>query len=225
VRKGNPKGIRDWSDLVRPGVTVITPSPKTSGGARWNYLAMWGYELRRQLGGDLSKLSTTPAPQLETAQKAARAFVAKIYKSVPVLDRGARGSTNTFLQRGIGDVLLAWENEALLALNEVGRDKVEIVVPSVSILAEPSVALVDTVVDKKGTRAVAKAYLEYLYAPQGQEIAAKHYYRPRNEQVAARYAKVFPRVELFTIDQVFGGWKKAQHEHFDDNGIYDNLFK
>lgn len=224
VRKGNPKNIRDWSDLTRKGVSVITPNPKTSGGARWNYLAAWGYALKRQLGGDLGKLSSATPAQLAEAQKAAREFVGAIYKNVPVLDRGARASTNTFVQRGIGDVLLAWENEALLSINELGPDKVEIVAPSVSILAEPSVALVDTVVDKKRTRAVAKAYLEYLYSETGQELAAKHYYRPRNEQVAARYAGKYPKVELFTIDAVFGGWRKAQKEHFDDGGTFDQIF-
>jgi len=224
VRKGNPKKIKDWSDLVRPGVAVITPNPKTSGGARWNYLAAWGYELKKELGADFAKLPNVPADKLGPANQKARAFVAQIYKNVPVMDRGARGSTNTFVQRGIGDVLLAWENEAVLAIKELGPDKVEIVVPSLSILAEPSVAVVDTVVDKKRTRAVAKAYLEYLYSDVGQEIAAKHYYRPRSEQVAAKYASQFPKVELFTIDQVFGGWNKAQKEHFDDGGVFDKVF-
>lgn len=224
VRQGNPKHIRDWGDLVRPGISVITPNPKTSGGARWNYLAAWGYELRRQLGGDFARLAAAPPEKLAAAQKSARDFVASIYRNVPVLDRGARGSTNTFVQRGIGDVLLAWENEALLAINELGPDKVDVVVPTVSILAEPSVAVVDTVVDKKGTRAVARAYLEYLYTPPGKELAAKHYYRPRDEQVAARYAQKFPKLDLFTIDEVFGGWKTAQREHFDDGGIFDQMF-
>jgi sulfate/thiosulfate-binding protein len=224
VRKGNPKNIRDWPDLVRPGISVITPSPKTSGGARWNYLAAWGFALKRQLGADFNALGKVPAPKLAQAQQAAKAFVGKIYRNVPVLDRAARGSTNTFVQRGIGDVLLAWENEALLAINELGRDKVEIVVPSVSILAEPSVAIVDTVVDKKKTRTVAKAYLEYLYSDVGQDIAAKHYYRPRNPQVAARYAAKFPKVELFTVDAVFGGWRKAQTEHFKDGGLFDQIY-
>lgn len=224
VRKGNPKNIRDWADLTRKGVSVITPSPKTSGGARWNYLAAWGYALKRECGGDLGKLaSATPAQRTE-ADNAARAFVGQIYRNVPVLDRGARAATNTFVQRGIGDVLLAWENEALLAINELGSDRVEIVAPSVSILAEPSVALVDTVVDKKRTRAVAKAYLEYLYTEAGQTIAAKHYFRVRNEKVAARFAARYPEVELFTIDAVFGGWSKAQEEHFDDGAVFDQIF-
>jgi len=224
VRKGNPKNIRDWSDLARPGVAVITPNPKTSGGARWNYLAAWGYALERELGADFDDLARVPAARRAVADGKARDFVAKIYKNVPVLDRGARGSTNTFVQRGIGDVLLAWENEAVLAIRELGPNKVEIVAPPMSILAEPAVAMVDTVVDKKRTRAVAKAYLEFLYTDAGQEIAAKHYYRPRNEQVAARYARQFPKVELFTIDRVFGGWKKAQKEHFDDGGLFDRIF-
>jgi sulfate transport system substrate-binding protein len=224
VRKGNPKNIRDWSDLVRPGLSVITPNPKTSGGARWNYLAAWGFELKRQLGGDLGKLKNPAAPEVKAAQAKAREFVSQLYRNVPILDRGARASTNTFLQRGIGDVFIAWENEALLSIKELGPGKVDVVVPSVSILAEPPVALVDTVVDKKGTRVVAKAYLEFLYTPVGQEIAAKHYYRPRNEQVAAKYAQQFPKVNLFTIDDVFGGWSKAQREHFDDRGMFDQIY-
>ena len=224
VRKGNPKNIRDWSDLVRPGIAVITPNPKTSGGARWNYLAAWGYELRRQLGGDLGKLSNPAAPEVKGAQAAAREFVTRLYRNVPILDRAARGSTNTFVQRGIGDVFIAWENEALLAINELGPGKVDVVVPSASILAEPPVAIVDTVVDKKGTREVAKAYLEFLYTPVGQDLAAKHFYRPRDPQVAARYAEQFPAVPLFTIDEVFGGWSKAQREHFDDGGLFDQIY-
>jgi sulfate transport system substrate-binding protein len=224
VRKGNPKNIRDWSDLVRPGLSVITPNPKTSGGARWNYLAAWGYELKHQLGGDLGKLKDPAAAEVKAAQAEAREFVTQLYRNVPILDRGARGATNTFLQRGIGDVFLAWENEALLAINELGERKVDVVVPSVSILAEPPVAVVDTVVDKKGTREVAKAYLEYLYTPTGQDIAAKHYYRPRDEQVAAKYSKRFPAVTLFTIDEVFGGWARAQREHFDDGGLFDQIY-
>jgi sulfate transport system substrate-binding protein len=224
VRKGNPKNIRDWSDLVRPGVAVITPNPKTSGGARWNYLAAWGYELNRQLGGDLARLKNPEAPDVNAAQAKAREFVIRLYRNVPILDRGARGSTNTFVQRGIGDVLLAWENEALLAINELGPGKVDVVVPSVSILAEPPVAIVDTVVDKRGTREVAKAYLEYLYSPVGQDIAARHFYRPRDQQVAARYARQFPEVKLFTIDEVFGGWARAQREHFDDGGVFDRIY-
>ncbi len=209
VRKGNPKGIHDWGDLVRPGMQVITPNPKTSGGARWNYLAAWGYA-RRHNGGDEAKC---------------REFVAQLFKNVPVLDSGARGSTTTFVQRGIGDVLLAWENEALLALNELGKDKVEIVIPSISILAEPPVTVVDRYVDKHGTRAIATAYLEFLYAPTGQELAARHYYRPRDAEVAARYAHQFPKLELFTIQDEFGGWEKAQREHFADGAIFDSIYQ
>ena len=208
VRKGNPKGIRDWADLVRPGVAVITPNPKTSGGARWNYLAAWGYALKQKGGND----------------DKAEAFVKALFKNVPVLDSGARGSTNTFVQRGLGDVLLAWENEAFLAVNELGKDKFEIVVPSLSILAEPPVAVVDKVVDRKGTRKVAEEYLKYLYTPEGQEIAAKNYYRPRDRKVAAKYAKVFPKVRLLTIDEVFGGWRKAQKTHFADGGVFDQIY-
>jgi len=228
VRKGNPKQIKDWDDLVRRDVQVITPNPKTSGGARWNYLAAWGYALRRQLGGDLGALKTAPPEKLTAARDAARDFVSRLYGNVPVLDRGARGSTNTFVgpgrQQGLGDVLLAWENEALLSINELGPDKVELVYPTVSILAEPAVALVDTVVDKKGTRTVAKAYLEYLYSDFGQETAARHYFRPRNEQVLAKHSRQFPPVELFNIDDVFGGWKRAQKDHFDDGGVFDQIY-
>lgn len=209
VRKGNPKAIKDWEDLVRPGISVITPNPKTSGGARWNYLAAWGYALKKY-GGD-------PARALE--------FVARLYRNVPVLDSGARGSTTTFVQRGIGDVLVAWENEAFLAIQELGPDRFEIVVPSLSIVAEPPVAVVDRFVDRHGTRAVAQAYLEYLYSEQGQEIAARHYYRPRLESMAARYAGQFPPVRLFTIDQVFGGWQRAQKTHFDDGGVFDQIYE
>jgi len=209
VRKGNPKGIRDWGDLVKPGVQVITPNPKTSGGARWNYLAAWAYA-RRQSGGSDAK---------------AKDFVTALFKNVPVLDSGARGSTTTFVQRGIGDVLLAWENEAFLSIQELGPDKVDIVVPSLSILAEPPVTIVDKVVDKKGTRAVAQAYLEYLYTPEGQEIAARHFYRPRLEAVAKKYAAAFPKVNLITIDDVFGGWQKAQRTHFADGGIFDQIYQ
>ena len=209
VRKGNPKGIKDWGDLIRDGVQVITPNPKTSGGARWNYLAAWGYALR-QPGGDEVK---------------ARNFVADLYRNVPVLDTGARGSTTTFVQRAIGDVLIAWENEAFLAVNELGPDKIDIVVPSVSILAEPPVALVDSVVDQHGTREVAQAYLQYLYSPTGQELAAKHYYRPTLPEVAERYKDKFPKVPLFTIDEVFGGWKQAQATHFADGAIFDQIYK
>jgi sulfate transport system substrate-binding protein len=208
VRKGNPKGIKDWADLAKDGVQVITPNPKTSGGARWNYLAAWGYSLKT--GG---------------GQKKARNFVADIYRNVPVLDAGARASTVTFVERGIGDVLLAWENEAFLAIKELGPDKFEIVVPSRSILAEPPVAVVDKVVDGKGTRKVAEAYLQFLYSPKGQELAGKHYYRPRLKEVAAKYSETFPKVSLFTIDEVFGGWAKAQEEHFADGGVFDQIYK
>jgi sulfate transport system substrate-binding protein len=207
VRKGNPKGIKDWGDLTRNGVSVITPNPKTSGGARWNYLAAWGYALKKT-----------------GSENKARQFVADVYKNVPVLDSGARGATTTFVERGIGDVLLAWENEALLALKELGPDKFDIVAPSVSILAEPPVALVDKVVDRKGTRAVAQAYLEYLYSPEGQDIAGQNYYRPIDPKAAAKYEKQFPKVELFTIDQLFGGWDKAQKAHFADGGVFDQIY-
>jgi sulfate transport system substrate-binding protein len=209
VRKGNPKGIKDWGDLVRPGISVITPNPKTSGGARWNYLAAWGYALR-QPGG---------------SEETAKDFVTRLYKNVPVLDSGARGSTTTFVERGIGDVLIAWENEALLSVKELGGDKVEIVAPSVSILAEPPVSVVDKVVDKRGTRAVAQAYLEYLYTEEGQKIAAKNYYRPQLAAVATEYAKQFPKVNLFTVDEVFSGWQKAQKTHFADGGTFDQIYQ
>jgi sulfate/thiosulfate transport system substrate-binding protein len=208
VRKGNPKGIKDWSDLVRPGVQVITPNPKTSGGARWNYLAAWQYGKTRA-GGSEAK---------------AREFVTALFKNVPVLDSGARGATTTFVQRGIGDVLLAWENEAYLALDEE-KDKVQIVTPSLSILAEPPVAVVDQVVDRKKTRAVAEAYLQFLYSPEGQEIAAKHHYRPRDQKVAAKYANRFAQVKLFTIDEAFGGWPAAQKAHFVDGGSFDQIYR
>jgi sulfate transport system substrate-binding protein len=225
VRKGNPKNIRNWDDLIRQDVQVITPNPKTSGGARWNYLAAWGYRLQQELG-DFAKLDDPKATdQVAKAQASAEEFVGKLFRNVPVLDSGARGATNTFVQRGIGDVLLAWENEALLSINELGPDKVEMVVPAISILAEPPVALVDTVVDRKGTRQVAEAYLQFLYTPVGQEIAAKHYYRPRNAEIAAKHT-AFQPLQLFTIDQVFGGWAKAQSEHFADNsGIYDRIYR
>jgi len=208
VRKGNPKGIKDWDDLVKPGIGVITPNPKTSGGARWNYLAAWGYALKK-FGND---------------EKKAQQFVGQILANVPVLDTGARGATTTFVERGIGDVLLAWENEALLALKELGPDKFDIVAPSLSILAEPPVAVVDKVVDKRGTRAVAQAYLEYLYSPEGQDIAGQNYYRPIDPAAAAKYARQFPKVNLFTIDDVFGGWTKAQKTHFADGGVFDQIY-
>jgi sulfate transport system substrate-binding protein len=209
VRKGNPKHLKDWDDLVKPGISVITPNPKTSGGARWNYLAAWAYALK-QPGGNEQK---------------AQDFVKRLYKNVPVLDSGARGSTTTFVQREIGDVLIAWENEAFLSIKELGPDKVEIVVPSQSILAEPPVSIVDKVVDKKGTRNVAQAYLEYLYTPEGQEIAAKNYYRPRLESVAKKYASTFPKIKLVTIDEVFGGWQTAQKIHFADGGLFDQIYQ
>ncbi len=226
VRKGNPKGIKDWDDLVKPGVSVITPNPKTSGGARWNYLAAWGYVLKRELG-DLAKLHDPRQVEAVTkAQAKAREFVTELFGRVPVLDSGARGSTMTFVQRGIGDVFLSWENEAFLAIHEMGKDQFEIVMPSVSILAEPSVALVDRVVDKRGTREAAEEYLQYLYSPAGQIAAAKHYYRPRDAKVVPEeLAKRFPKVELFTVDEVFGGWHKAQAEHFDDGGVFDAIYK
>ncbi|PTT77220.1 sulfate transporter subunit [Pelomonas sp. HMWF004] len=207
VRKGNPKRINNWPDLARSGIEVITPNPKTSGGARWNYLAAWGYALKN--GG-------TPA--------SAKDFVKRIYSNTKVLDSGARGSTTTFVERGIGDVLIAWENEAYLAVKELGPEKFEIVTPSLSILAEPPVAVVDKVVDKRGTRKQAQAYLDYLYSPAGQEIAAKNYYRPRDAKVAAKYAKTFAPVQLFTIDELFGGWRQAQKTHFDDGGVFDQIY-
>jgi sulfate/thiosulfate transport system substrate-binding protein len=208
VRSGNPKSIMDWEDLAKKGISVITPNPKTSGGARWNYLAAWGYAMKKW---------NDPAK--------AKKLVQDIFANVPVLDSGARGSLTTFVERGMGDVLLAWENEAYLAVNDLGKDKFEIVTPSLSILAEPPVALVEKNVDKHGTREAAQAYLEYLYTEKGQEIAAKHYYRPRNEAVAAKFTDKFSKVELFTIDEMFGGWKKAQAEHFSDGGLFDQIFK
>jgi len=209
VRKGNPKGIRDWADLAKPGVSVITPNPKTSGGARWNYLAAWAWALR-QPGGNEAK---------------ARDYVGRLYKNVPVLDAGARGSTTTFVERGIGDVLIAWENEALLAIKELGPGKFEVVAPSLSILAEPPVAVVDKVAGKHGTRDVARAYLEYLYTETGQEIAARHFYRPRMASVAAKYASAFPKLNLVTVDEVFGGWKKAHAAHFADGALFDQIYQ
>ncbi|ATM88123.1 sulfate ABC transporter substrate-binding protein [Yersinia massiliensis] len=209
VRKGNPKQIHDWSDLVKPGISVITPNPKTSGGARWNYLAAWGYALEHN----------------NNDQAKAQEFVKTLYKNVEVLDSGARGATNTFVERGIGDVLIAWENEALLAVNEVGKDQFDIITPSVSILAEPTVSVVDKVVDKRGTRDVADAYLKYLYSPEGQTIAAKNYYRPRDPAVAAKFANEFPKLKLFTIDDVFGGWTQAQQVHFATGGVFDEISK
>ncbi len=216
VRKGNPKAIEDWADLVKPGVEVITPNPRTSGGARWNYLAAWGYALGK---AGITKDSTAEA--IAAADPTAQAFVRELYQHVPVLDSGARGATTTFVERGIGDVLLAWENEAFLAVEKLGKDKVEIVVPSVSILAEPPVAVVDRVVDKRGTREVATAYLTFLASAEGQRIAAAHHYRPRD--AAAAPAGQFPAVELFTIDERLGGWAKVQAAHFDSNGIFDKI--
>jgi sulfate transport system substrate-binding protein len=208
VRKGNPKGIKDWDDLIKSGVSVITPNPKTSGGARWNYLAAWGYAQKKFGSADKAKQ-----------------FVGDLYKNVPVLDTGARGSTVTFVERGVGDVLLAWENEAFLAQREFGKDKFEIVSPPLSILAEPPLAVVDAVADKKGTKSVAEAYLKYWYTREGQEIAARNSYRPRDPEIAKEYEKSFARVELFTIDDVFGGWAKAQKEHFAEGGIFDQIYK
>jgi sulfate transport system substrate-binding protein len=208
VRKGNPKGIKDWGDLVKPGVAVITPNPKTSGGARWNYLAAWGYALRTN-GNDARK---------------AQEFIAALYRNVPVLDSGARASLLTFTERGIGDVFISWENEAYLAAQELGPEKFQFVVPSVSILAEPPVAVVDRTVDRKGTRDVATAYLQYLYSPEGQEIAARHHYRPVDSKIAAKFEKQFSKLNLFTIDEIFGGWASAQKTHFADGGTFDQIF-
>jgi sulfate transport system substrate-binding protein len=207
LRKGNPKGIKDWDDLVKPGVSVITANPKASGGARWNYLAAWGYALKHY-GQDEAK---------------ARDFAARLFRNVPILDSGARSATTTFTQRGIGDALVTWENEAMLSLQESGKGQFEIVIPSLSILAEPPVAWVDKTVNKRGTRAVAQAYLEYLYGPEGQEIAAKHFFRPRLDSVAQKYAATFPKINLFTIDEVFGGWQNAQKTHFDEGGVFDQI--
>jgi sulfate transport system substrate-binding protein len=209
VRKGNPKNIKDWEDLVRPRVSVVTPNPKTSGGARWNYLAAWGYALKK-FANDEPK---------------AKDFVTRLFKNVPVLDSGARGATVTFVERGIGDVLVAWENEAFLAVNEGGKGRFEIVVPSVSILAEPPVALVDKVVDRHGTRKTAEAYLKFLYTDEAQEIVARNYYRPRSAAVAAKHTGDFPKLRLFTIDELFGGWQKAQKVHFADGGVFDQIYQ
>ena len=209
VRKGNPKQIKDWDDLVRPGIAIITPNPKTSGGARWNYLGAWGYAFKKN-GGDENK---------------AKEFMSKLYKNVPVLDSGARGATTTFVERGMGDVLIAWENEVLLGAKDLGQDKFDIVVPSISILCEPTVSLVDKVADKKGTRAVAQAYLEYLYSPEGQEIAAKRYYRPRSEAVTRKYGNQFPKVKLFTLAEIIGDWQKTNKIHFADGGLFDQIYQ
>jgi len=207
IRKGNPKGIKDWGDLIRPGVSVITPNPKTSGGARWNYLAAWGFEYLRS-GKDEAK---------------AKDFIKRLYKNVPVLDTGARGATTTFLERGIGDVLINWENEILLGAKELGADKFDLVIPSISILCEPTVSLVDKNARKHDTEAVANAYLEYLYTPEGQEIAAKHYFRPRSKEVLLKYAKQFPDLKLFTLAEVAGDWQKTQKTHFNDGGVFDQI--
>lgn len=209
VRKGNPKQIHDWNDLIKPGINVVTPNPKTSGGARWNYLAAWGYALRHN----------------NNDQAKAQAFVKALYDNVQVLDTGARGSTTTFVERGIGDVLIAWENEALLAVEQLGKDQFEVITPSVSILAEPTVAVVDSVVEKNGTKEVSEAYLKYLYSKQGQTIAAKNYYRPRDAEVLKQFTASFPSLTLFTVDQEFGGWQKAQKEHFATDGIFDQITK
>jgi sulfate transport system substrate-binding protein len=209
VRKGNPKNIKDWDDLIKNDVSVITPNPKTSGGARWNYLAAWAYASEKNNGN----------------QEAAKDFVSKLYSNVKVLDSGARGATTTFVERGMGDVLLAWENEAYLSLNELGKDKFEVVVPSLSILAEPPVAVVDEVVDKRGTREVAKAYLDYLYSKEGQEIAAQNYYRPRDKEIAEKYKDKFPDIKLVAVDGEFGGWAKAQETHFADGGTFDQIYQ
>jgi sulfate transport system substrate-binding protein len=208
VRRGNPKNIKDWDDVVRPGVAIVVPNPKTSGGARWAYLAAWGYAERKYGSKDKAK-----------------EFVTALYRNVPVLDSGARGATTTFVQRGIGDVLLSWENEAYLALKEAGGDQFQVVVPSTSILAEPPVAVVDKVAGRRGTTEVARAYLEYLYSDEGQDIAGRNFYRPRNQKIAAKYAQVFPKLDLFTIDGVFGGWTKAQQTHFADGGIFDQIYQ
>jgi sulfate transport system substrate-binding protein len=209
VRKGNPRQIRDWDDLAKPGVSVITPNPKTSGGARWNYLAAWGHGLRKH-GGSEAK---------------ARELVAAIFRNVPVLDSGARGATTTFAQRGLGDVLISWENEAFLAVKEFGADKLEIVAPSTSILAEPPVAVIDRVADRRGTRKLAEAYLDYLHSPEGQDLAGRHFYRPRATDAAKKYEKQFARITLFTVDETFGGWPKAQKTHFADGGVFDQIYK
>jgi len=206
VRKGNPRGIKDWDDLIKPNVSVVTPNPKSSGGARWNYLAAWGYALKKN----------------NNSEAKAKDFVSKLYQNVKIMDTGARGATTTFVQRGIGDVLIAWESEALLSLKE-DKDKFEIVTPSISILAEPPVTWVDKVVKRHGTEELAKAYLQFLYTPEGQEIAAKNFYRPRSQEVAQKYANQFPKLTLFTVDELFGGWQKAQKKHFDNDGIFDEI--
>lgn len=225
VREGNPKQIRDWDDLIKPGVSVVAPNPRTSGGARWIYLAAWGYELHRRLGSDWTKLDDpAAAAQVRDADAAAEKFVAELYRRVPSLDSGARGSTNTFVQREVGDVLLSWENEALLAMRDLGQGKFEIVIPSLSILAEPSVAVVDTVVDRRGTRQVAEAYIRHLYSDAGQEIVAQHYFRPRNAAILERYREQFAPLQTFTIEEAFGGWQSAHEKHFAEGGMFDRFY-
>jgi len=221
VRKGNPKQIKDWDALIKPGVSVITPNPKTSGGARWNYLAAWAFALEQY---KTRHPEHNDADQSTEADAYARDFVSKLFRNVPVLDSGARGATTTFVQRGIGDVFLSWENEAFLAIKEFGADQFEMVIPSLSILAEPPVTVVDKVVDRRGTREVAEAYLEFLYSEKGQDIAARNFYRPRLESVAKHYAQRFPKIKMITIDEVFGGWQKAQKRHFDDGGVFDQIY-
>jgi sulfate transport system substrate-binding protein len=226
VRKGNPKGIKDWGDLVEGDVQIVTPNPKTSGGARWNYLAAWGYSLKQELGDFANLKDPAAKAEVEAAQVKAKAFIGEIFKRVATLDSGARGATTTFIRNGIGDVLLTWENEAFLAVKEAQPGEYEIVVPSLSIRAEPPVAVVDQIAEKNGTAAVAKAYLEHLYSPQGQQLAARHFYRPAiEESVSDEQRKQFAAVELFTIDAVFGGWAKAQAEHFDDGGTFDQIYQ
>ncbi len=225
VREGNPKKINDWSDLGSDDVQIITPNPKTSGGARWNYLALWGYALQQELGGFDALKDAARKADVDAAQVKAKEFVSSVFKRVPVLDSGARGSTNTFVQRGIGDVLLTWENEALLVVNELGPDKVDIVTPKLSILTEPPVAVVEKVADKHGTKDAAEAYLKFLYTKEGQSLAAKHFYRPADtKEVDAKLLERFPSLDLFTVEEVFGGWKKAQAEHFDDGGVLDQIY-
>ena len=227
VRKGNPKSIHDWDDLARSGVEVITPNPKTSGVARWNYLALWGSALQRELGPQFVQKLGDPehAAEVAAAQEKARVFVATVYRNVPVLDSGARAATNTFVQRRIGDVLINWENEILLGSRELDEAGLEIVVPPVSILAEPTVALVDKNVDRRGTRAVAQAYLEFLYSPLGQDLAGRHYYRPVSDEARAKYHDQFPDIDLFTVDAVFGGWQEANRVHFADGGTFDQIYR
>ncbi|MBI2571552.1 MAG: sulfate ABC transporter substrate-binding protein [Candidatus Schekmanbacteria bacterium] len=224
VRAGNPHGVRDWGDLIKPGIQVITPNPKTSGGARWSYLAAWGWALARELGTAEALQNPSAAPGFAAAQQEARRFVSALYGHVPVLDSGARGATNTFVQNGIGDVLLAWENEALLVIEKLGAGKFEIVMPSISILAEPPVAVIDHNVDRKGTRKLAEEYLAYLFSARGQELVARHYFRPRSAELASVAARRFPPVTTFTVAAVFGGWTQAQAAHFDDGAVFDQIY-